>query len=170
LNWYAVYTKPRAEKKAHAELLKNSIDVYLPLQRTLKRWSDRKKWVEEPLFRSYLFVNISPDQYFDVLNTPGVVRYITFEGKAVPVPEKQIDAIRYYLAEEPLSEAGGNSGLAAALEPGTTVEVARGPLRGLSGELVEVPGKHKVKVEISAIGQSLLITIPVSQLIEIEKN
>jgi len=159
MTWFAIYTFPRAEKKIHAELLNKGIEAYLPLLRTLKQWSDRKKWVEEPLFRSYVFVNISESKYFEVLNTPGIVRYVTFEGKAVPVPEQQIEAIRYYLSnEDPPGESPGD------LTPGKTVEVMKGPLRGLRGELTEISGRHKVKVEISAIGQSILVTIPLSHL------
>jgi len=146
-------------------LLRKGIEAYLPLQRILRLWSDRKKWVEEPLFRSYIFVNIPQSSYFDVLNTPGIVRYITFEGKAVPIPPKQIDAIRYFLAEE--DEFTQVS--ARALPPGTLVEIIRGPLKGLTGELVEAAGKHKVRIEITAIGQSVSVTIPVSQLEKVKK-
>jgi transcription antitermination factor NusG len=158
LNWYALYTAPRSEKKAYAELFSKGIDAYLPLQRTLKQWSDRKKWVEEPLFRSYIFVNITGKQYFDVLNTPGIVRYITFEGKAVPIPQRQIDAIRYFLAEEPLPEDRGKSD-APDLVPGSAVEIIRGPLRGLTGILVDFQGQKKVRIEIEALGQYLNLTI-----------
>ena len=164
LNWFAVYTNPRCEKKAHALLLEKGIDAYLPLQRSLKQWSDRKKWVEEPLFRSYLFVNIPANHYFDVLNTQGVVRYITFEGKAVPIPEKQIEAIRYFLAGEGINSDPMDAPDMDHYTPGTTVEVIKGPLTGISGELVQVAGRHKVRVEISAVGQSILVTIPISQL------
>jgi len=164
MNWFAVYTNPRTEKKAHAELLSKGIDAYLPLQRTLKQWSDRKKWVEEPLFRSYLFVNIPHGSYFDVLNTHGVVRYITFEGKAVPIPEKQIEAIRYFLAGEGIHSDPVDASDMAHYTPGATVEVIKGPLTGISGELVQVAGRHKVRVEISAVGQSILVTIPIAQL------
>jgi transcription antitermination factor NusG len=160
LNWFAVYTNPRAEKKAYAELIKNGIDAYLPLQKTLKQWSDRKKWVEEPLFRSYIFVNIPQSKYFDVLNTPGIVRYVTFEGKAVPIPPRQIDAIRFYLADLPQSSDWGNSDLV----PGSMVEIIRGPLKGLTGQLVDFKGRQKVRIEIEALGQSLYLTIPAAQL------
>jgi len=85
--WYAVYTRSRTEKQTQELLLRSGIEVYLPLVKNLKQWSDRKKWVEEPLFRSYLFVHISPAEYYDVLNIPGAVRYITFEGKAVAIPK-----------------------------------------------------------------------------------
>ena len=59
--WYPVYTHPRAEKKAHQALSNKGIETYLPLRRQLKQWSDRKKWVDEPFIKSYLFVHISPN-------------------------------------------------------------------------------------------------------------
>jgi transcription antitermination factor NusG len=156
MNWYALYTSPRAEKKACALLIEKGIEAYLPLQRSLRRWSDRKKWVEEPLFRSYLFVNIDQRRYFDVLNTPGVVRYITFEGKAVPVPQKQIDAIRYFLSE---TESPSDSHDVPGLVPGAVVEITRGPLKGLTGQLVDQLGQKRVRIEIDALGQYLNLTI-----------
>jgi transcriptional antiterminator RfaH len=166
MNWYAVYTNPRTEKKAHTELIRKGIDAYLPLQRTLKQWSDRKKWVEEPLFRSYIFVNITQSQYFDVLDTHGVVRYITFEGKAVPIPPKQIDAIRYYLeeidADFPLSSDRGD------WLPGTAVEITRGPLKGLTGHLVNFQSRQKVRIEIEALGQFLHLNISSKDLKSLE--
>jgi len=159
MNWYAVYTLPRAEKKAYAELVRDGIDAYLPLMRTLKQWSDRKKWVEEPLFRSYIFVNISEKRYFDVLNTTGVARYITFEGKAVPIPPQQIEAVRFFLSsDDPLPEN------MEQYLPGQSVEVIKGPLKGLFGELIHLAGKQKVKVEISAVGQSIFVTIPITHM------
>lgn len=160
MNWYAVYTSPRAEKKAHAELVGKGIESYLPLMRTLKLWSDRKKWVEEPLFRSYLFVNIDQSRYFDVLNTPGVVRYITFEGKAVPVPQNQIDAIRFYLSETGSLPDGNVSELVA----GSAVEVSRGPLKGLKGVVVDHLGQKRVRIEIDALGQFLNLSISLKDL------
>jgi transcriptional antiterminator RfaH len=159
LNWFALYTLPRAEKKAYAELVKKGITAYLPLMRTLRQWSDRKKWIDEPLFRSYIFVHIPESLYFDVLNTSGIVRYITFEGKAVPIPPQQIEAVKFFLStEDPLPED------IEKYSPGQPVEVIKGPLKGLFGELVRLAGKQKVKVEISAIGQSVLVTIPLSHL------
>ncbi len=159
MKWFAVYTNPRAEKKVNTEFVSKGIESYLPLQRTLKLWSDRKKWVEEPLFKSYIFVHIPENQYFDVLSTPGVVRYVTFEGKAVPIPEKQIEAIRYFLSSEDAPVEWTDQ-----FSPGQSVEVMKGPLRGLRGELIEISGKHRVRVEVEAIGQSLLVTIPLSHL------
>jgi transcriptional antiterminator RfaH len=157
--WFAIYVKSRTEKKVFKLLEENSIDCYLPLIRVLKQWSDRKKWVEEPLFKSYIFVNIEEKQYFDVLKVPGVVRYITFERKAVPIRQQQIEAIKYFLDEkEPEFDAGQN------WEKGRQVEIISGSMTGLVGQLVDVKGKHKVSILIDAINRALLIQIPKTKL------
>jgi transcription antitermination factor NusG len=157
--WYAVYTKSRNEKKAFTALNSAGIEVFLPLIRILKKWSDRKKWVEEPLFRSYLFVYISNKEYYKVLNTFGVVRYITFEGKAVPVPPQQILAIKQYINTEEDHQVNSDQ-----LVVGKPVEIFRGALKGLTGNLVEFRGKQKVRIEIESIGHSIILTIPKSYL------
>lgn len=153
--WYAAYTKPRNEKKVFERLVNSGIEAYLPLQRSLKQWSDRKKIVEEPLFRSYIFVKISSVDYYRVLNTVGIVRYITFEGKAVPIPEKQINLIKQLLEQNVEIES-----VEEKLEPGTKVEVRFGSLLGLVGELIEHKGVQKVVVRIDHISHSLLVTLP----------
>ena len=157
--WYAVYSRSRAEKKAAAELEFQGIEFYLPLIKRLKQWSDRKKWVEEPLFRSYVFVYITLKEYYKVLQNPYLVRYITFEKKAVPIPDQQIEAIRYFLEEKEPEEPENIEWI-----KGNKVEVISGDLTGLTGELIEVNGKHKVKVQIDVIGKSVVIYIPKSKL------
>src|SRR6201992_3627542 len=93
-NWYPVYTHPRAEKKACQALLNKGIEAYLPLHRQLKRWSDRKKWVEEPFIKSYLFVNINEHKQGEVLMTRAVSRFIYFSGKIAAMPDRQIDELK----------------------------------------------------------------------------
>lgn len=157
--WFAIYVKSRSEKKVALSLEEQGISYYLPLIRLLKQWSDRKKWVEEPLFKSYVFVNIEEKQYYDVLQIPGVVRYITFERKAVPINEKQIEAIKYFLDEkEPEFDSE------QLWKKGEQVEVISGSMAGLIGQLVDVKGKHKVSITIDAINRSILIQIPKSKL------
>ncbi len=158
-SWYAVYVKSRTEKKVALEFEYEDIDHYLPLIKRLKQWSDRKKWIEEPLFRSYVFVNIEPKDHYKVLQVQGAVKYISFEGQAVSIPEYQINAIKYYLEEsdpENIDETDWRKG--------KKVEVISGSMTGLSGELSEIRGKHKVRVEINAVGQTLIIDIPKSKL------
>jgi transcriptional antiterminator RfaH len=153
-DWFALYTKSRNEKKVHAQLLARGIESYLPLQKTLKQWSDRKKWVEEPMIRSYVFVRITGREYFDVLNTPGAVRFIFFEGKAAVIPDWQIKAIQHILASGEDVEITDEH-----LEPGDKVLITRGPFRDIPGELIKFKGSRKVVLRIDHIGHSLLLTI-----------
>ncbi len=157
--WYAVYTKPRNEKKVAYFFERDGVDYYLPLIQRIKIWSDRKKKVDEPLFSSYIFVHISEKEHLAVLKTQGVVRFITFEGKKVPIRDVQIEAIRKYAetGEEFLENEADYS-------VGKKVRVVRGNMKGLEGRLVQVLGKQRVKVEIEAIGQAVFIQIPKGNL------
>src|SRR6201996_4909906 len=96
--WYPVYTNPRAEKKAYEALLNKGIEAYLPLNRQLKQWSDRKKWVEEPFIRSYLFVYMREDQQTEVLMTKGIARFIYFSGRVTAMPDRQIEDLKMLMA------------------------------------------------------------------------
>lgn len=141
------------------QLLKAGFEAYLPLQRVLKQWSDRKKWVEVPLFNSYIFVHISGAEYYDVLNVPGAVRFITFEGKAVPIPPQQMEAIRQFVdTKQELPDVDLN------IEPGSTINIIAGPMKGISGELIEIMGKKKVRIEIDGLGQSVFLELPASHI------
>lgn len=155
LQWYAAYTNSRAEKKVLQELQKQGIEAYLPLQKKLRQWSDRRKWVEEPLIRCYIFVRIDIGNYYQVLNTNGIVRYISFEGKAVPIPENQIDVLRKLVANEADVEVTTEN-----FTPGDKVKVVSGPMHGLEGELVDFRGNRRVMIRIEHIGQQLLVSIP----------
>jgi len=141
-------------------LTEAGIEAYLPLQKRLKQWSDRKKMVEEPIFRSYIFVRIEQKDYFNVLNTPGVVRYITFEGKAVPIPDKQIDQVKLLLEQKDIEVDVAEE----HIKPGTMVEVTSGSMIGLVGELVELHGKKRVVVRLDHISHSLLVTLPANYI------
>jgi transcription elongation factor/antiterminator RfaH len=157
--WYAIYTRPRWEKKVAHLLEEKKIEHYLPLQKILKQWSDRRKWVREPLFRSYVFVHIEPEGYMTVLQTTGVVRFVTFEKKAVAIPPVQIEAIRTFIntGEEMISEE-------VNMEVGDKVRIKRGPLIGLEGILVSISRKKRVRIMIEGIQQSLHIKVPASLL------
>lgn len=156
--WYAIYVKSRAEKKVAIELEAEDIYYYLPLEKRLRQWSDRKKWVEEPLFRSYIFVHIESKDYFRAL-VRNTVKYITFEGKAVPVPPQQIEAVKIYLNEkEPLQPNEEDWKI------GKEVEVMAGKLTGLKGVLMEAKGRTRVKVEIEVVGSAIILQISRSKL------
>lgn len=97
--WHVVYTRSRAEKKVAQELSAKNIEHYLPLQKVLRKWKDRKKWVDTPLISGYCFVNITRKEYDQVLQTNHVVCYVAFEGKAANIPEKQINYLQRMLSQ-----------------------------------------------------------------------
>lgn len=96
--WYPVCTQPRAEKKACQALINKGIVTYLPLQRQRKQWSDRKKWVEEPFIKSYLFVHIAEHEKTEVLMTKGIARFIYFSGEVATMPNRQIEDLKLIMA------------------------------------------------------------------------
>lgn len=153
-NWYAVYTKPRYEKKLTSCLVNKGIEAYLPLQRVLRQWSDRKKLVEVPLMSSYVFVNVIPEQYYDVLNTAGAVKYIWFGGKPAIIPAIQIEALRLITGSDLEVDC-----VSETIPRGSHIKISSGPLKGLSGELVNYAGKNKVIVRIDHLDKVLMITI-----------
>jgi transcription antitermination factor NusG len=158
-NWYALYTKSRSEKKVNQELIHKSIDCYLPLEKKLKLWSDRKKWVEEPLIRSYIFVYIEEEEIQKALNTPGVVNVIRFGGKLAKVQNEHIEIMKSLLSGSDEYEISSEN-----FEPGEQIEITHGSMKGFFGELVHHLNKYKVLIRISSINQNLLIRINPSHL------
>lgn len=151
--WYALYTRPRHEKTVRDQLTEKRIETYLPLRRVLRLWSDRKKWVEEPLFRSYLFVHTHEEARLMALRTPGAIRVVSFQGRPAKVRDEEIENIRWILKEIPDVETGDPVRL------GDRVEVIRGPLSGLQGRLIQVHGSHRLVVLIESIRQALHINV-----------
>jgi len=153
--WHVIYTRPRWEKKLNNLLLEKNIESFLPLYKTFRQWSDRKKKVELPLFNSYLFVKISKNQYYEVLSTPGAVKYIYFEGKAAVLNENQIEAIKKLIQSDITFEVLEN-----ILPIGTKVAITKGALQGLQGEIVEYKGSMRTCIRIDQINRSVLVNVP----------
>ena len=161
--WYPVYTNPRAEKKANELLIAKGIETYLPLQKTLKQWSDRKKIVEEPYIKSYLFVRITPAQHTEVLMTRGICRFLYFSGKIASMPERQIADLKLLFASEADMELTERT-----FQAGEAVRVSAGPLLGLRGELVTVLSQKKLLVRIQHINRSVLVQVSAAFLDSME--
>jgi len=158
--WHVVYSKSRAEKKVLIELEFQGIEVYLPLQRKLRQWSDRKKWVEVPLISGYIFVNITRKEYDKVLQTNGVVSYVRFEGKAAIIPDEQIEFIKKMLIQSDINIEVSTQNII----PGDKVEVTHGPMIGLKGTLVSFKGKKRVAVQLEQLNLSLIVDLPSTQI------
>jgi transcription antitermination factor NusG len=161
--WYVLYTNPRAEKKVAFTLSSNGYEVYLPLITTLKQWSDRKKKVEEPLFKSYLFIYASHElDHLGILQVQGVMKFVRIGKEIISVRQKQIDAIKLLLATGSDMEVSD-----ATYEIGDAVEIFAGPLKGLQGYIVKQLGTRNFSVSLEQLGASLLITVPANYLREV---
>jgi len=153
--WYALYTKPRAEKLVYQRLVEADIETFLPLQKTIRIWSDRKKLVEKPLLSSYVFVRTNYKAFSLVYKTNGVVKFISFEGQPVAIPQKQIDNLRLIINSDAEVEVTSEK-----FEQGDNVEVINGSLIGLTGELIKVGSHNRVVVRIDRLDQNLILKIP----------
>jgi len=153
--WYAIYTKPRAEKQVYQRLLEEGVETFLPLQKTYRKWSDRKKLVEKPLLPSYLFVKTKSKNYHHTYRIPGVVKFVSFEGKPVAIPQKQIDNLILLVNSDAVIEVTSEN-----FAQGDRVEVVSGALVGLTGELIKIGKKNRVVIRIDRLDQNLLVKIP----------
>ena len=154
LAWNVLYTKTKNEKKVFDRLSNLGFDVYCPCQRTLKQWSDRKKWVEEPVFKSYIFVKTpeSEEQKLQILNTLGVVRFLYWLGKPAQVKQEEIDSIRSYLGEHQSIES-------LSFDVGLKLNVKQGLLKGSKG-VVLYQTKNEVILRVEKLGMSLVAKLP----------
>lgn len=157
--WYAVYTRPRAEKLVCDRVVEMGAEVFLPLQKTYRIWSDRKKLVIKPLLSSYLFVKTSGKEKGEIVKVAGVVKYISFEGHAVAIPENQINNLRLIVNSDARIDVTTEQ-----FDPGDKVEVMHGALCGLTGELIKIGSKSRVIVRIDRLDQNLILKIPKSFL------
>jgi transcription antitermination factor NusG len=160
LKWYAVYVSSRAEKKVDAELTNKGIASFLPLKRTLRRWSDRKKWVDLPLIPGYCFVRTDYRNYLAVLQTNHVVAFVRFEGKPAIIQDQQIDFLKRMLKQSDYEWEVTQE----TLVPGQIVEIIAGPFIGLEAELISLKGKKRLGVRIEQINNTIFIDIPLTDV------
>jgi transcription antitermination factor NusG len=153
--WFALYTRPRAEKLVFARLVEAGIETFLPLQKTYRMWSDRKKLVEKPLLSSYIFVKTSKKSFPKVYKINGVVKFVSFEGQPVSIPQNQIDNLRLLIDSDAEIEVTSDR-----FAQGDNVEVINGSLIGLTGELIRIGSKNRVVVRIDRLDQNLILKIP----------
>lgn len=143
-NWLAIYTKSRAEKKVEERLLKNGIEAYCPTYTTLKQWSDRKKKVELPLIPSYVFVHVDERERNQVLQDPGAMNFIFWQGKPAVIRQEEIEALKSTMSDVEIPEA----------QVGEHLVVEHGAFKGQKGKIKHISGNSVVLVL-----ESLNITI-----------
>ena len=163
-NWYVIYTKPRWEKKVYSLLIDKELEAYCPLNRVRRKWSDRIKWVEEPLFKSYVFVKVSEENLTGVRLISGVVNFVYWLGRPAVVKNKEIETIRKFLNDytevwaEPIT-----------LQKDAKVIIRQGAFMDKEAKVVKVVN-NKVRVLIESIGFSLVAVVARSNVEVVEKH
>jgi transcription antitermination factor NusG len=156
-NWYAIYVSSRAEKKIGETLQSKGIEAYVPLVKTMRQWSDRKKIVEIPLLNGYVFVKINQHQSDNVLQIKGVVNFVKIEGKTALIREEEIGRLRQLVELGYQLEAGG---ISKSYNPGDKVRINSGALCGLEGYVIDTSSGKNLEVLLESIGQCIRVRLP----------
>ena len=157
-NWYAVYTKPRWEKKICEQLERKRLSFYCPMNKVRRKWSDRYKVIEEPLFKSYVFVHISDEEKTRVRLTDGVVNFLYWNGKPAIIKEQEIEIIRKFLNEYSDVEVRP-----VTLESGQKVRVKTGLMMDTEGIVIKVLN-NRAFVLLESLGYELTAQFEKSNL------
>jgi transcription antitermination factor NusG len=152
-HWYVVHTRSRTEKAVEADMVRRGVETFLPTVRRWRRWKDRRKEVEFPLFPGYCFVRICPSERLQVLGCPHVVGILTFNGHPVRVDVDEIENIRLLVRTQVPCETG------RMIKAGDRVMVTRGPLKGLVGHLVRRGRSSRLELSVEAIARAVSVEV-----------
>lgn len=152
-NWYVLTTRSRHEKKSEQFLKNRGFEVFLPVQKVMRKWSDRKKMVEVPLFSGYLFIRYEESKRFDVLNTPGIVRFLRYNNNDATISDSQVEAIKMALNEIP----DEINVIDQHFSEGEEIRIKSGPFKGFYGKIIQYNNNRKIMISIDSIGKSILI-------------
>ena len=153
-NWYILTTKPKAEKQVSKRLTENNIEHYLPLHRKLRTWHDRKKWVEIPLFTSYIFVLTEDRLRSKVFEVGGLIKYVSIGGQVSTLRTSEIERIKRlcsYFGEIEIKENN--------FKVGEEVEITTGHFSGIRGHILSSGDKYKFRISIPGLGSSATVEI-----------
>jgi len=157
-NWYALYTCPRHEKRVAEQIKQRRISCFLPLYRSVRRWKDRRKELELALFPGYVFVRIDLKDRLRVLQMASVVRFVSFNGHPVPLPDREMESLINGLS------SGGRAEPHPYLAVGRSVRVKSGPLAGAQGILVRRKDRLRVVLSLELIMRSVAVEVDESDI------
>ena len=149
--WYAAYTCVHHEKRILQQLTERDIDGFVPLYRSVRRWKDRRKELDLVLFPGYVFVRISLQKRLRVLQVPGVVNFVNFNGLPTPLPEGEVEALRRASAQGVFAEPH------PYLKTGRRVRIRNGPFTGIEGVLLRKKDRYRFVLSIEMIMRSVAI-------------
>lgn len=156
--WYAVYTKSRCEKKVADLLLKKGIENYCPLNKVQKQWSDRKKIILIPLFTSYVFVRISPEEHVTIRQTQGILNFVYWLSKPAVIRNEEIEIIKQFLNDHSFVTLEK-----VAINVNDVVRVVAGPFMEQEGQIISVKNKS-VKIILPALGYLMYVELEMSNV------
>jgi transcription antitermination factor NusG len=159
LKWFVLYTKSRYEKKVNSRLTDLNITTYLPLKKTIRKWSDRKKVVDMPLINSYIFVKTKRDSLYDLIKIEGVTRYVSFSGRPVVVRQKEIDILKKFLEDGTAIDI-----IDGVPKVGKQVKFTSGFFKDYEGKILKVNRKNQLQIEIESINKTLVVTVDIDTL------
>jgi transcription antitermination factor NusG len=165
-NWYAIFTKSRFEKKVYERMIENDIEAFLPLIKTVRQWSDRKKTVQLPLIPSYVFVQMNERDLYKAISIPGAVNVLKHLKKPAKVRDYEIENLKILSDSNEKFEITNN----VSVVSGDNVEVTKGPFMGLIAVCEKTSSSHRVVVNIESLGSGFSVNIPLSFLRKIEKK
>jgi transcription antitermination factor NusG len=157
-NWYALYTCARHEKQVADQIKRRSFSCFLPLYRSVRRWKDRRKELDLALFPGYVFVQMELENRLQVLQLPGVVRLVSFNGKPAVLPTHEIEALQNRLS------AGLKMEPHPYLRKGRRVRVRGGAMQGLEGIVVRRKDRCRVVISIDMIMRSIAVEVDEADL------
>jgi transcription antitermination factor NusG len=164
LRWYALYTSANREKGVAQQLMGRSIEQFLPLYESMRRWKDRRKLLQLPLFPGYVFVRLALRHRLRVLQIPGVVRLVGSSGMPTPLFDEEIESLRQALENEVRAEPH------PYLSRGRRVRIATGPLAGREAIVVRHKGKQRVVISTELIQRSIMLDIDVLDVMPIKSH
>jgi transcription antitermination factor NusG len=156
--WYVASTAPHHEKWVARQLEGFQVQHFLPLYRSLRRWKDRRKELELPLFPGYLFVRIPLSERLRVLRTPGVVQIVGFQGRPQAVPDSEVETLRQSVLH------GTSLQPHPYLKVGRRVRVQSGPLTGMEGILVRQKDAFRVVLSVEMITRSFAVEVDAADI------
>lgn len=159
--WFAIYTKPRWEKKVNSMLLEKGIESWCPVQKKESQWSDRKKIIDDPLFKSYVFVHIADTERTAVLSTTGALRFVSYLRKPAVIRDEEIELIRSFLLEKDVTLCVENLRQFSA---NNKVVIKKGVFMDIEGTVVK-GGRRKVYVRLETLDQLLIVEFPAEHLL-----
>jgi len=165
--WYVLYVRSRYERRVDESLKENGLETFLPIVTTIRKWSDRQKKLEIPLFTSYVFVNIKSSMDFHkTLSVEGACSFIRFGSEYGIVKDEEINKIKFLVDTDGIKDVKVDN---EPYEVGELMLIEYGSLAGIECEVININNENKIIVRLNSINQGITATVPSSYLSKISK-